>query len=910
MSGTRKNAGTERMSLTRRALLKTTTNALVGWIALAVVLSSGTVTAGSSDGMSTIWLAAAALREPNPADTPPADPRQQSADLLRRARQAIAENDFAVADSLISQADALGVKYSIFYQGDTPERARRDLERKRASATPAKPSGLFSPFSLDRGKAVPSADPFAGHPIDPPAAGQQVTPLPRIDSATGQGPNNSNVANNSPLRTARLALAVGDLRRAAEFVERAKAMRVNYQPSDDTPDKVTAAIQKQQEIQQLDKTTEAYTRVCSRSLMDQSDALLRWGEYDEAERLAGRAAALRIVYGPFEQRPQELIQRIAAARRQSGNAVAPPMAAGYANAAAATPGLVSRQAAVQLVRQAREAIAAGRLDQAEILARQAEQMRLPDNAFAPGEDRPALLLLDLQELRRRMPSGVVPAGGQLVPPADPNGVTRAVYDPANDPTRNMPASGQRPAFDLNPQICRPATSTPRIRSRIWLRRAPRRCPCHRPRRRPEGSVGTQSQGLVLFQQGEAALKAHDPTRAYQLFREASNYSNELDPVAAQRLQDHLQLLSAPSRTGLAPLAGQGPNMANQAATQQQLLLRQVQADLAHSESNARAMRATDPKGSLAILEQARKKVETADVDAASRDQLLRGVDRAIAETKQVIAQNRPQIELNEKNDRIRQEVARQQQVRVEVQQKIAMLIDQFNRMEDEQRYAEAEVVAKQAAELAPNDPVVTQVLWQAKFIRRYQEAKSIQSQKEENFVIAMGNVDKDSIPFDDNKPILFPNDGKDWPAFTKARLKYAGGRERPKSEREIEIQKKLCTPVSLQFTNAPLEPGHGLPGQAGGSQLAPRSDGLERGRRDHRHPGHHQPAQRDHAQERLEPDPRAVAFELRDQGRGVESHQRTDARRPGIHEVIPRRRPRHSDSELCGDADNGVGGGV
>ena len=35
-------------------------------------------------------------------------------------------------------------------------------------------------------------------------------------------------------------------------------------------------------------------------------------------------------------------------------------------------------------------------------------------------------------------------------------------------------------------------------------------------------------------------------------------------------------------------------------------------------------------------------------------------------------------------------------------------------------------------------------------------------------------------------------------------MKYAGGRPRPKSEREIEIQKKLRTPVSLQFTNAPL----------------------------------------------------------------------------------------------------------
>ena len=67
-----------------------------------------------------------------------------------------------------------------------------------------------------------------------------------------------------------------------------------------------------------------------------------------------------------------------------------------------------------------------------------------------------------------------------------------------------------------------------------------------------------------------------------------------------------------------------------------------------------------------------------------------------------------------------------------------MLIDQFNRLVDEQRYPEAVVVAKQAAELAPNDPVVVQVLWQAKFVRRFREAKAIQAAKEDGFVDRVG----------------------------------------------------------------------------------------------------------------------------------------------------------------------------
>ena len=153
-------------------------------------------------------------------------------------------------------------------------------------------------------------------------------------------------------------------------------------------------------------------------------------------------------------------------------------------------------------------------------------------------------------------------------------------------------------------------------------------------------------------------------------------------------------------------------MAGEAAARQQVLVRQVATDLANRESKARQLRETDPKAALAMLEEARKRVESAGLDDSSRDQLLRRVDRAIGETRQIIEQNRPQLDLAEKNNRIRQDIERQQRVKVEVQEKLAMKIDQFNKLMDEQRYPEAQVVAKQAAELDPNNPVVVQVLWQ------------------------------------------------------------------------------------------------------------------------------------------------------------------------------------------------------
>jgi hypothetical protein len=334
-----------------------------------------------------------------------------------------------------------------------------------------------------------------------------------------------------------LALAVGDVRRADEFVGRARAMRLSYRPLDDTPEQVETIVRKYQDLSGLDKNTEAYARMYARSLMDQADGLARWGEYDEAERLAGRAANIRIVYGPFEQKPQELLERIAGARRQTGGGgtAAAPSAPGYA-AASSAPGFASasapaptaaaQQRAVELVRQAREAIAAGQLDRAESLARAADNMRLPDVAFGPGGDRPALVLLDIRQMRGRGAPGVVPAGGQYVVPAGGAGepdrnATRALYDANNDPTRNVPAGNQQPAPRSNPWM---AQNQDRYPPR------PEQTPAPPPEPRAGGAA--QTPGMALFQQGEEALKAHDVNRAFEFFRQAAKYPNDLDPVTA------------------------------------------------------------------------------------------------------------------------------------------------------------------------------------------------------------------------------------------------------------------------------------------------------------------------------------------------------------------------------------------
>jgi hypothetical protein len=259
-----------------------------------IIFSAGTVAAAPPQSNGDVSPATAGSGQA--ASPRPDDKGQQSADLLRRARQAMAENDLAAAESLLAQAEALGVEYNSFHLGDTPKKARRDLERKRSASGPTKPSQLFSPLAGTTNKNVPTSDPFAGRlngTPQPLTDVRQVMPLPRVDSgapaelpavlkgasvqpladrnypstepnendlslpaflakptAQSSGPAGSDtrIGSGSALLSARRALALGDIRRAGEFVQLAKNQNLQYGPMDDTPEKVEASIRKMQDL--------------------------------------------------------------------------------------------------------------------------------------------------------------------------------------------------------------------------------------------------------------------------------------------------------------------------------------------------------------------------------------------------------------------------------------------------------------------------------------------------------------------------------------------------------------------------------------------------------------------------------------------------------------------------------------
>ncbi len=369
-------------------------------------------------------------------------------------------------------------------------------------------------------------------------------------------------------------------------------------------------------------------------------------------------------------------------------------------------------------------------------------------------------------------SGVIPAYDPGTTSGDPYPARQAVYDPAQDRSQLQPAQ----ALGSPADAARPV---------------------------PPGTVGPMGggQGRELYRQGLLALERQDRAAALQLFSEAWKFEAELDPATRQSLRDKLTLLRVAASA--APPAGP-PGSALEAVDAEQRLVRdKLFRDITREQSAAEKMRQTDPRGSLTRLQRLREQVEQDTLDPTLRRQMLNLVDRSIRETEGYIEQNLADIELKEHNRSANEEIDRSKQDKLDKQNKLAELVEQFNNLIDEQRFAEAEVIAKQAHELEPESEVVRSMLLTSKFAWRVQEQNAIKDNKEKGFYDAMAAVDESSIPFDDRHPLKF-GDAKEWDRMSRTRGDWLREQRSRLTPAEMEIQKSLKSEVDVKFENRPL----------------------------------------------------------------------------------------------------------
>ena len=450
----------------------------------------------------------------------------------------------------------------------------------------------------------------------------------------------------------------------------------------------------------------------------------------------------------------------------------------YALTPAATPQPTDpKTVATRLLAEARGALAVGDTKRAEQLVSRASRLGVPETAFAPNQDTPSRLAMELrQQASRRFDPAVMNAAAT----GDRYGaVEQALHVPTEDAINN---TNIIPAAAL-----------------VGPGEAPRLAQLPPPPELINAERSGPPPAALILAEGEQKLREGDLDGALERFRTANTARAGLDPGAQQRLDNHLRMLT--SSAPAAPGANLDASMIEEADQDQQVLARQLAAAVGQAQVESKQIRASEPRRALEMLEEIRGEVEKSDLTQQYRDQLVRRVNRTIDDTKGYIEANRAQIELDEANAAVLAEIDRENAAKQKQREKIAELVDQFNSLLDEQRVEEAEVVAKRLHELAPNDPVAKQVWTNAKFIRRNLFNDQIREAREIGNWNAIADLESSSvIETRDGQEMIY---GKNWGEMVNRRRGFGDSRGRFNA-REKQIEERLGTPVQLRYSDRPL----------------------------------------------------------------------------------------------------------
>ena len=281
---------------------------------------------------------------------------------------------------------------------------------------------------------------------------------------------------------------------------------------------------------------------------------------------------------------------------------------------------------------------------------------------------------------------------------------------------------------------------------------------------------------------------------------AEEQTGSASAADARRVIEEALSRSAAQRQTPTPVEAQAAP-AGQANLPRDLIVARLSAEVAARQLEARRAAQRSAAEALELLDTAAADVAAADIPTETRTQLTKRIDRARREIEEMTGKRSSEIALDKKNAEIESKINRERAKKVEVDQRLAMIVDEYNTMIDERRYAEAEALAKKAAQLSPDNPVVRQLLSQSRMIRRLDTQKSIAGDKEDGFIEAMVDVDRSSTPF--VGPIEFPAT-KDWEDLTKNRNRLEGEGRGRASPAEAAIHKKLSAQVVAVHRGEPL----------------------------------------------------------------------------------------------------------
>jgi general secretion pathway protein D len=423
-----------------------------------------------------------------------------------------------------------------------------------------------------------------------------------------------------------------------------------------------------------------------------------------------------------------------------------------------------RDRAVALAAEARLALNRGDVVAARGFIDQANSLKVPESAYNANQMRPWQVAMDVARAEMQR-SSVQPAGGaaNMNAPAFHTGP----YQATNNATQVMPASNIIFADDVSAAT--------------------------------EGAEpDANATGDELYRQGLEALTASNKERALGLFTAAWKKQADMDPQTRGQLKDKLSLLTQENVPAVA--ASEAPS-AMQAVSQEQAVLRQkmfreVTTEIAESER----MVDSQPTKALERLQALRTRVSQSSIEGATKKEYLSMVDRVLTNVEAHIKVNESAINQQLRNETIEQEMIDEAATDARVGAEIQRLVDEYNKLNEELRFAEAEIKAKQVGELAPNSELSVVMVEKARIARRNFENQTTRDLTADGFLDVMHATELAAIPSNPDEPLTMPS----LEVLERSRRRGMAGESLQMTPQERVIREKLRETVSVSFQERPL----------------------------------------------------------------------------------------------------------
>ncbi|MEY3173664.1 MAG: hypothetical protein RLZZ436_1578 [Planctomycetota bacterium] len=583
------------------------------------------------------------------------------------------------------------------------------------------------------------------------------------------------------VREARAAMKAGDFATARSRALQARQLKASWQLWDDRPEHVLADLDAREKTetfvadagkpvkQAADKARQADQKVAEAAeKLKQARAAMDAGNLEEARRLAGQAEKLNAAWAMFEDSPS-LVQRDIRRLQQAGDAAEETFAAVEDAVESET------DQARKLLREARDAMAQGLADEARAKAQAAAELNV---AWNLTDDRPELVMEALEE------TAFASGESEMVARSDAGARGRRG-------SRVARASAEEPEFA--------AIS-------------------------PDGSSASES-----YRRGIALMRSGDRAGAKAAFQAAWKNAGELSAVERQQLHDFLQDLAAPRGVRLTSgsaadeeaempevaaaeetdeaEAGQDPQVTadrdvlNDAAQRSDVQYDRLRTEVMNSVFRAEKMKTSSPDEALQILDNTLATVEAAPLEKEALETLAGYVRRSQTTIREYRDQQAPNLERAERNRNVMEEIRRETETKIRIEQEFAELVDQYNQLMKERRYAEAQLIARKAKDLNPDLPEATIMLEKAKLQKQIAFNEDVRDRKADSFLEQLNDVEEAIIAPD--RDYAMP-DARSWEELKKRRERFGRVDSRDRSESELQIENSLGQKVSLHFHDMPL----------------------------------------------------------------------------------------------------------